>query len=95
MQTECIGGGDGWEGGPGQGAMCGSEEGRVRDSDQDGEIEARLGGVVSVRSCDRVITIGGTFWRFGGCGVKIGQCFWTPMSLFFSYATLWSKVLTL
>lgn len=32
-----------------QGAMCGSEDIRVRGQDQDGETKAGLGGVVRVR----------------------------------------------
>lgn len=32
-----------------QGAMCGSEDIRVRGRDQDGETKAGLGGVVGVR----------------------------------------------
>lgn len=42
------GGRPGWV----RGAMCGSEEGRVRSFDQDGETKAGLGGVVRVRLRD-------------------------------------------
>lgn len=46
--------GGGWrEAWLGQEAMCGSEEGRVRDCGQDRETKARLRGVVRVGSCDK------------------------------------------
>lgn len=50
---------EGWCWGPGGGrelgiqAMCGSEEGRVRDCGQDRETKARLRGVVRGGSCDK------------------------------------------
>lgn len=50
------------------GATCGSEEGR--DCDQDGDTEARLGSVVSLRARDEMSTrqghyYWGTLWLFG------------------------------
>lgn len=52
MQTDWRGGG--WEGGlaGSGGAMSGSEEGRVRGCDQDGETKAGLGDMVRLGSHD-------------------------------------------
>lgn len=75
-----MGGREAWLG---QGAMCGSEEGRVRGCDQDGETKAGLGGMVRLRSHDEYWALG-IFWLFGYPDgfrqEEVVLCFWIPMN---------------